>query len=202
MTKGGKVDGPWRPVWLMQPIPYFGEELEKEEWVLEPKIDGWRMQVFKTPKGDVELWGRRLEKNPMWTQKLIEIRKVGEEVLPRGILIDTELYSTGGRRFIPSLFAKKPKVNPIVYVFDIVFWKGKFIGSKPLVKRRKILEMINWKAPFIIVPQYPLTDLKKEVVDFVKKGYEGIVIKRLDSSYRIGKGAPEATHNWRKIKGS
>jgi len=27
------------PVWLMQPIPYFGEKI-KGEWIYEPKIDG------------------------------------------------------------------------------------------------------------------------------------------------------------------
>ncbi len=28
-----------------------------------------------------------------------------------------------------------------------------------------------------------------------------IVLKRIDSFYRLGKEAPEATHYWRKIKG-
>ncbi len=41
------------PVWLMQPIPYFGEEF-KGDWIVEPKIDGWRLQVIKSAGG--ELW--------------------------------------------------------------------------------------------------------------------------------------------------
>jgi len=46
----------------MQPIPYFGEKLGSG-WVYEPKIDGWRLQIIKFPNSEVELWGRRLEKN-------------------------------------------------------------------------------------------------------------------------------------------
>jgi len=38
------------PVWLMQPIPYFGEEF-KGDWIVEPKIDGWRLQVIKSAGG-------------------------------------------------------------------------------------------------------------------------------------------------------
>lgn len=37
------------PIWLMQPIPYFGEKI-KGEWIIEPKIDGWRMQLIKYSK--------------------------------------------------------------------------------------------------------------------------------------------------------
>jgi len=31
----------------MQPIPYFGEEF-KGDWIVERKIDGWRLQVMAT----------------------------------------------------------------------------------------------------------------------------------------------------------
>ncbi len=186
----------------MQPIPYLGEELDEKNWVVEPKIDGWRMQIVKSTEGDVSLWGRRLEKNPNWTEKLPQIAEVANSVLPIGTIIDTELYSTGGRRFIPSLFASKPKVKPIVYVFDVIYWKGEFVGNLSLKDRRKILEMVNWKPPFILIPQEPLTDLHSAFKKAIENGYEGIIIKEVNSNYRIGKGAPEATAAWRKIKGS
>lgn len=49
------------PIFLMQPIPYFGENL-KGNWIVEPKIDGWRLQIIKYSNGKIEYWGRRLEK--------------------------------------------------------------------------------------------------------------------------------------------
>lgn len=58
----------------MQPIQYFGEKLEGE-WIVEPKIDGWRLEIIKV-KGKVYFYGRRLEKNPDWSDKL----KISKEI--------------------------------------------------------------------------------------------------------------------------
>jgi ATP-dependent DNA ligase len=33
-----------------------------------------------------------------------------------------------------------------------------------------------------------------------KKGYEGVILKELNSKYQISYQAPIATHYWRKIK--
>jgi ATP-dependent DNA ligase len=58
----------------MQSIPYFGEKL-KGEWIVEPKIDSWRLQIIKHLNGKIEYWGRRLEKNPNWTENLKFLNK-------------------------------------------------------------------------------------------------------------------------------
>jgi ATP-dependent DNA ligase len=57
-----------KPIFLMQPIPYFGEKL-KGEWIVEPKIDGWRLQIIKYEDGKIEYWGRRLEKKSKLDRK-------------------------------------------------------------------------------------------------------------------------------------
>ena len=183
----------------MQPIPYFGEKI-RDEWIYEPKIDGWRMQIIHYKNNHFECWGRRLERKPNWSEKLDYILKKLHDVLPKGTLLDCELHSDGGRRFIPSLFARKPKVKPIVYIFDVVYFEGKNISKKSLSKRKSILGKLRFKSPFIPVAGKLLTNIKRNYVSEVKKGSEGIVIKKLDSSYLIGKESPIATQNWRKIK--
>ncbi len=185
------------PVWLLQPIPYFGEEL-KGKWIVEPKVDGWRMQVIRYKDGRYELWGRRLEKTPNWTEKLSWL--LVDFNIPKGTLLDTELYSEKGRRFIPSLFSRRKNVLPIVFVFDVIFFDGKYVGNKPLSYRKKLIESIELKPPFYRMEQCLLKDIKKHLNQIVKKGYEGIVIKKLDSLYPIGKDAPLTTDKWRKIK--
>ncbi len=187
------------PVWLMQPIPYFGEKIEGD-WIYEPKIDGWRMQILRYNNGLVECWGRRLERKPNWSKQLYRLVTLAEKVIPKGTLIDCELYSTGGRRFIPSLFAKRPKVKPIIYVFDIIFFKNKNVSELSLRERKHILDTLNFKKPFYAIAGKKLTNIKKDYNKEVKQGYEGIVIKKVDSPYLIGKEAPIATHYWRKIK--
>ena len=187
------------PVWLMQPIPYFGEKLSGE-WIYEPKIDGWRMEIIKF-HGKVEFWGRRLEKKPNWTEKLAKIiPKDSMEKIPDETILDSELYSDKGRRFIPSLFASKRKANPIIYIFDIIYYKGEFVGILPLKERKRILELIEWREPFKLIKYEKVTKIEKHLREALSNNYEGIVIKELNSPYVIGEDSPMATANWRKIK--
>jgi ATP-dependent DNA ligase len=187
-----------KPVFLMQPIPYFGEKL-KGEWIVEPKIDGWRLQIIKYENGKIEYWGRRLEKNPNWTENLKFLDKFLENV-PNGTLLDCELYSTKGRRGIPSVLKKTGKAKPLIFVFDVVYYKGRFVGEKSLKERREILKKIKFKKPFSILEFEKLKNLEKEMKVAVKKGYEGVILKELNSKYQISYQAPTATHYWRKIK--
>jgi ATP-dependent DNA ligase len=186
------------PIFLMQPIPYFGEKL-KGEWIVEPKIDGWRLQIIKYEDRKIEYWGRRLEKNPNWTENLKFLDKFLKNV-PPGTLLDCELYSTKGRRGIPSVLKKTGKAGPLIFVFDVIFYKGRFVGEKSLKERKKILEKIKFKKPFSILEFKKLKNLEKEIKVAVKKGYEGVILKELNSKYQISYQAPIATHYWRKIK--
>jgi len=184
----------------MQPIPYFGEELNLSDWVWEPKVDGWRMQVLKH-KGKTTLFGRRLESNPDWTERLAHIAKIADGFLPHETLLDCELCSTKGRRFIPSLFAKNKKAEPVIYVFDIVFLNGDFVGDLPLYKRRQLLSKLKLEKPFTLIPQREIKGLASALKEAIEGGNEGIVIKEVNSKYLIAKDGPIATEWWRKIKG-
>lgn len=186
------------PVWLMQPIPYFGEKLGKD-WIYEPKVDGWRLQIIKYPDGKIECWGRRLEKKPNWTNNLLVIIKAAQD-FPSGTIVDAELYSTRGRRFIPSVIAGNRKAKPLVYLFDIIYYRGKFVGNLPLKKRKKLLGRVIVKPPLYIVESKPVTNIKKHLLEMVNKKHEGIVLKKLSSPYILFPNAPIATEFWRKIK--
>ena len=187
------------PIFLMQPIPYFGEKLNGE-WIVEPKIDGWRLQIIKYENGRIEYWGRRLEKHPNWTKNLSYLNSSLKEI-PNGTLLDCELYSTKGRRGIPSVLARTKQAEPLIFVFDIIFLDNRFLGNKPLRERKKILEQLKFKPPIYLIEYKKLGNLEESLKENLEKGYEGIVLKNLDSSYIISKEAPIATHHWRKMKG-
>ncbi len=187
------------PIYPMQPIPYFGETLSGK-WIYEPKIDGWRLQIIKYENGKIEFWGRRLEKKPNWTKNLFYLISYLKN-LPDGTLLDAELYSTKGRRGIPSVFARTGLAEPIIYIFDIIFINGAFIGEKPLSERKKILEEISFNPPFYLINYKNLKSWEEALKECLDKGFEGIVIKDFSSPYIVSKSAPIATHYWRKIKG-
>lgn len=188
------------PVWLMQPIPYFGEHIG-DGWIYEPKIDGWRMQLIRFGDGRVEVWGRRLEKEPNWTHKLPSLVEVGQKVLSPGTLLDCEIYTRKGRRFIPSLFAKEKRLKPLVWVFDIIFYKGNFVGDLPLIQRKAILKGIGLQGPLHFLKFHQVVDLRGDLSKLLRNGHEGMVVKLLSSPYEVGRDSPLATQNWRKIKG-
>jgi hypothetical protein len=187
-----------KPIWLMQPIPYFGEKLFGE-WIVEPKVDGWRIQIIKD-KGKICFFGRRLEKNPDWSEKL-NIDKEIFKYVPDGTILDGELISDKGRRFIPSLFSNTKKANPIIYIFDIIFYKYEFVGDHPLIKRKELINSIKFLEPVKILNFKKLKDLEEDLRESIKEGHEGIVIKELNSKYILGRDAPMVTLYWKKIKG-
>ncbi len=187
-----------KPVWLMQPIPYMGEELEGE-WIFEPKVDGWRLQIIKT-NGKIEFWGRRLEKNPNWTEKLNYLSEFLQHI-PDNTILDAELYSEKGRRFIPSLFKKNPDVKPVIMVFDVIILNGEKVFMLPLKERKLLLENLHLKEPCYFMPYQKLTlNVKAHLMEEKKKGYEGIVLKMFHSPYEIGGDGPIASIFWRKVK--
>jgi len=188
------------PVWLMQPIPYFGEEL-KGDWICEPKYDGWRIQLIKCSNGEIKIFGRRLEKNPDWTKKLGYVAEKLEKILPSGTILDAELCSDKGRRFIPSLFCSTPKAKPQIFVFDIIYLNNEFLGNKELSERKQILKKeINFEEPFYYTEFEMLKNINEALKNAIKQNHEGIVVKKLKSLYIISKDAPTATADWRKIK--
>ncbi len=187
-----------KPIWLMQPIPYFGEKLFGE-WIVEPKVDGWRIQIIKD-KGKTFFFGRRLEKNPDWSEKL-NIDKEIFKYVPDGTILDGELISDKGRRFIPSLFSNTKKANPIIYIFDIIFYKYEFVGDHPLIKRKELINSIKFLEPVKILNFKKLKDLEEDLRESIKEGHEGIVIKELNSKYILERDAPMVTLYWKKIKG-
>jgi ATP-dependent DNA ligase len=187
-----------KPVWLMQPIPYMGETLEGD-WIVEPKVDGWRLQILKA-NGKIQFWGRRLEKNPNWTDKLNYLSDFLRHI-PDNTILDAELYSEKGRRFIPALFKKNPDVRPVIMVFDVLYLNGEKVFMLPLKDRKLFLENLNLKEPFYLMPYKKLVnDVKTHLLEEKKKGHEGIVLKMLYSPYEIGKDGPIATIFWRKVK--
>jgi hypothetical protein len=127
------------------------------------------LQIIKYENGKIEYWGRRLEKNPNWTENLKFLDKFLENA-PKGTLLDCKLYSTERRRGVPSVLKKTGKAKPLIFVFDVVFFNGKFIGEKTLKKRKKILEKIKFKEPFFVLEFEPPKKSQKINGKISKKG--------------------------------
>ena len=125
-------------------------------------------------------------------------------------LLDGEIVAFSGGR--PDFEALQPRMHvsspaqalrlaeqiPVTYLaFDVLQLDGRPLTALPYGERRKILETIipnggGWLSP----PAFPGEDLEAVRAASVVNGFEGVVIKRLDSVYEPG----IRSGNWRKIK--
>jgi DNA ligase D-like protein (predicted ligase) len=158
---------------------------EGPEWTYEIKLDGYRLEAVKR-KGAVTLYSRR--KNVL-NQKFGYIAEALED-LPDETVLDGELVGLdeqGISSFNLLQNFKSAAAQIHYYVFDVLMWKGKSLLDRPLHERRDILAKI--------VPRNDHIDLSvvdtrsaSAILKFVKQhGLEGVIAKRGDSKYELGK---------------
>jgi DNA ligase 1 len=173
-----------------------------DSWIIEPKYDGERIIALNS-EGKIALWTRR---NIQATHKFPEIvEALHKDIDDDNWIVDGEMTVKGGfrqllnrnveDRFRISLLSKK---IPATYnIFDIVNYNKQDIAKKPLYERKSILQSsVNPDERIKIVPFEELKDPEKQFNRFLNEGYEGAVIKNLDSSYEAG----HRSKNWLKVK--
>src|SRR5262245_14033608 len=159
---------------------------EGARWTYELKLDGYRAIAFKA-RGRVHLRSRN---NKDFSERYPAILP-GLAKLPDESVIDGEIVAFGddGRPSFSALQNSASALTPMIYyVFDVMVLAGVNLMAEPLQNRIEILR--EQVAPALSEPvrfagsfEAPLPDL----IESVKaQGLEGLVAKRLDSSYRPG----------------
>jgi ATP-dependent DNA ligase len=93
-------------------------------------------------------------------------------------------------------FQKQPTAPTFYYVFDVLRHNGDDLTGKALLERKAALDRILKPKAGLQLSSY-VEDAGKALFNFTKgKGMEGIIAKRKDSIYRLGKRASD----WLKIK--
>jgi DNA ligase-1 len=192
------------PFHLAHQIDFPLEKLgEIREWQAEWKWDGIRVQVIKR-ENQVFLWSRGED---LITERFPEIAE-SAAFLPDGTVLDgeilpwrddsvmpfTELQKRIGRKNVSAKMLAEVPV--IVQVYDLLEFENEDIRGKEFEKRRKFLEQIiinlNDEAKRI----FRITDSVKteswqqlteerEISRSLK--VEGLMLKKLDSPYRVGR---------------
>ena len=151
-------------------------------WVGEVKKNGWRCLA---------------EQGVLWTrhqttikESVKELREAVSDMLPPDTRIDGEFihHRTKGHK-------------AMLYVFDIMFYKGKLLAGVPFEERRAILEGVVVEGAGI--------ELAKQVRVGKKALYhqsigdelnEGIVLKKLGSKYLVSERRCLQNPFWLKVK--
>jgi ATP-dependent DNA ligase len=136
----------------------------------------------------VTLWSRR---GTLFTKQFPQIARACER-LPPGTLVDGEIVALdgNGRISFNLLQHHRSKAQALLlYVFDVLLYRGRSLLNVPLSARRESLNEIfkGMKAAPIALSE-SLDASPTELVRVAKEfGFEGILAKRKDSVYESGK---------------
>jgi DNA ligase-1 len=189
------------PFYLAYPVDGNPEALGPiSDWQCEFKWDGIRGQLIKRD-GDVYIWSRGEE---LVTNRFPELT----ELLPHlsnDCVIDGEIlaFKDGkplnfnhlqtriGRKTLSKSILQK---SPVVLVaYDLLELDGKDLRDEPLRKRRKILDRIVSQTAHENLRISDVLDLQSWSDAFAIRAAsrenfaEGLMIKRLDSAYQVGR---------------
>lgn len=192
-----------------QPYPFclahpWTERAEKdwvaEEWCVEWKFDGIRAQVI-CRKDQIWIWSRGEEKIADSFPDLVEKMAL----LPNGSVIDGEILIIRDNRILPfqdlqtRLGRKKVspamlKEKPVGFIaYDCLEFDGEDIRKKSLKERRRALKEIL--TPLLssqvrlseVLDVKNLADLEEWRSQARQHDAEGLMIKRWDSPYSVGR---------------
>jgi bifunctional non-homologous end joining protein LigD len=181
---------------------------DTENWGYEFKWDGIRALCY---------WdGRRLRlesRNRLeMTHRYPELHVLGEALGSRTAILDGEIVALDDNdRPSFTLLQQRMHVNdprdieraardiPIRYlVFDLLYLDGRSVTDRSYVHRRDLLEQLTLLGPTWQVPPAHFGAGEGEVMLAAAResNLEGVVAKRLDSVYEVGRRSP----NWLKVK--
>jgi DNA ligase-1 len=171
-----------------------------DEWQAEWKWDGIRGQLIKR-NNELFVWSRGEE---LMTEKFPEYFTLNQ-LLPNGIAVDGEIIPSREGRPLPfallqtrigrkNVTKKQLTETPITFfAYDLLEYDGIDIRESTLIERRILLEKVvahtNHEAlllsPVILFSTWnELTNLRTQSRN---RGSEGIMLKRKNSSYQVGR---------------
>lgn len=180
------------------------------DYLMEPKMDGWRILAFVGEGGHVDLYTRT------GNAPRGDLPKVKAELaanFPPGSVVDGEavaltpqddgtiLNEWGVAQSVLTKAGANAAADKISYVvFDLLAHAGIDARALPLADRRVLLERIFDAGEFDAVCLSTIIEATDEGYDaLVAMGFEGAVLKRLDKPYGSDK---REGGGWLKMKAS
>jgi DNA ligase-1 len=197
--------------------PQLAERLPNPEAVIkklgtvgvQPKYDGLRVQIHKNGE-EVRIFSRNLES---MTEMFPELVAAAAALKVESVILDGEAiaYNPESEEYVPfqETTARRRKEGieefadrvPLrAFIFDTMFRDGSDLTPLPYQRRFEIVVELLRDSDTLVPAPLTKTDsaevLTRELLDFISRGLEGVVAKRLDSPYQAG----ARNFNWVKLK--
>jgi bifunctional non-homologous end joining protein LigD len=171
------------------------DSFDDPDWIYEIKWDGYRA-IAEVNKKEIKFYSRNgLSFDRLYPAVVDALSQIKDDVVLDGevVVLDKndkpsfqKLQQYGENRSLPLLY----------YVFDCLSYKGKDLTNLPLVERKKIAEKVVPKSNVLKYSDHVAGDGIAFFSNAVAMGLEGIIAKRADSKYYIGR----RSYDWLKIK--
>jgi bifunctional non-homologous end joining protein LigD len=172
------------------------EPFDGEEWLFETKWDGYRA-IAEVDDEKVKLYSRNyLSFNTRFKSLLAPLAQLGVQAIFDGEIV---ILDKKGRSSFQNLqnYQKTGKGELLYYIFDFLYFEGHDLRELPLTERKKLLRKLlstSTRSP-LRYSNHILAKGKKAFKDVEEKGEEGIMAKKINSSY-----VSRRSHDWLKIK--
>ncbi|MEP7112354.1 MAG: non-homologous end-joining DNA ligase [Ilumatobacteraceae bacterium] len=165
---------------------------DDENWAYEIKWDGYRTLAF------VDAGKTRLQSSNLIdvTAKYPELGNFAGSVNARSAIVDGELVVLDGEGRPSFELMQQHATQVAFYVFDVLSVDGHDTIALSYEQRRSLIVGLVEPGSNWMVPAHRLGDGASLVAATVERGLEGVMAKRLGSTYTPGKRTP----NWRKVK--
>jgi bifunctional non-homologous end joining protein LigD len=158
--------------------------LKAGQWAFEGKWDGYRL-LIEADHGAIRVRSRRGREV---TGEYPELRSLAENLAEHHVILDGEavvLNSSG----VPNFHEMQNRGRGSrveFWAFDVLYLDGRSLLRASYRDRRKVLEMLG-AATDLIVPELLPGDGAQALEDSGKRGWEGVVAKKRDSTYQPGR---------------
>lgn len=170
------------------------EPFDDKGWLFETKWDGFRL-IAEIAARKVTLYSRNgVDMTARYPVIVAALRRVRAPCVLDGELV--ALDRRGRSKFQLLQNAQNKPANLYLYVFDILFLKGKDMRNVPQLERKQLLRPL---VPPSSRVRYSTHVQEKGISCFEqakKRGFEGIIAKRAAGRYHSGR----RTREWLKIK--
>jgi bifunctional non-homologous end joining protein LigD len=189
----------------------IGTEIPGDGWTFEPKYDGIRVLAFTTA-ADVKLITRNgKDKAAQFPEVVAALKKLASQT-KRAFLLDGEIVAlidgkpARFQELQSRMHVKEPRMierhststPAAIVLFDILVDGDDALITKPWTERRaQLLKLVGKRiSPHLWVTESIEGDGKKMLDRARRQGWEGIIAKRVDSTYEPGK----RPRSWLKLK--
>ncbi len=192
-----------QPEWMSPMLAKLTDErFSKDNWIFERKLDGERCLAV-SKNGKVRLYSRNKKK---LNDTYPEIVDALEEQNPTGYIVDGEIVAFEGNRTSFARLQNRMQIRNrqeardnrtavYYYIFDVLYAERHDVTNVPLKDRKKLLKVLLSFDDPLRLTSYRKRAGEKYYREACRKGWEGVIAKRLDAPYSHSRSS-----DWLKFK--